>query len=309
MRRSILVIKLSALGDLFFALPALQAIRRHHPDERLVLLTAARFEALMRSTGLFDEVWADERPGWGRPLALLRLARRLRRPRFARVYDLQWSNRSDLYLRLIGRSAEERIGATPAATLRYPDRRARKPIRERQADLLRLAGLPPVAPPDLAFLATDVERFGLAGRTALLVPGSAPTRPLKRWPAERYAALAQGLAAAGLRPVLIGGEDERAVLQTIQAAEPTAFAAPMTLGEIATLARAAAVTVGNDTGPAHLAALAGSPIVMLFGEDSDPVKQRPFGQAVRVLERRPLSDLPVDEVLAAALALARPAGA
>lgn len=300
----ILVIKLSALGDLLFALPALQAIRRHHAGDRITLLTAARFHDFMARSGVADEVWSDPRPQWWRPLALARFARRLRRAGFARVYDLQWSDRSELYLRLLGRHGGERVGVTASADLRFAGRREAKPPYERQRDYLALAGVPAVAP-DLSFLAGDLSGLGLQEPMALLVPGSARNRPAKRWPAEHYAALARALAKLGFQPVVVAGPDERDVASAIQAAEPAALAPTLSLEQIATLARRAAVAVGNDTGPAHLIALAGAPLVMLFGADSNPVKQRPWGERALTLQRVPLAELPVEEVLQAALAAAR----
>jgi len=301
----ILVIKLSALGDLLFALPALQAIRRHHAGDRITLLTAARFRPLLEQSGVADAVWADPRPRWWQPLALARFARRLRRAGFARVYDLQWSDRSELYLRLLGRHGGERVGVTASADLRFAGRRDAKPPYARQQDYLALAGVPGGQAPDLAFLDGTLTDLALRQPVALLVPGSARNRPAKRWPAERYAALAQALAAKGYEPVVVAGPDEREVAAAIRAAEPAALAPELALDEIAALARQAAVAVGNDTGPAHLIALAGTPLVMLFGADSNPVKQRPWGERAQVLQRVPLDALPVDEVLQAALARAR----
>ena len=71
------------------------------------------------------------------------------------------------------------------------------------------------------------------------------------------------------------------------------------LGQVAALARRAAVAVGNDTGPTHLAALAGCPTLALFSNESDPVKTAPRGAAVRELHMGSLADLPVERVIAA----------
>lgn len=301
----VLVIKLSALGDLFFALPAMQAIRRHHQDDRLVLLTGARFAPLMRQSGLFDEIWEDPRPSWRDPLALLAFRRRLRQARFDRVYDLQWSSRSDLYLRLIGASARERLGATPAAGRPFAGRRDRTPIYRRQAAFLAEQGVAVDAPPDLSFLDADLSALPLAERFAVLVPGSARGRALKRWPAELYGELARGLAAAGIQPVVVVGPDEREAAATIRSIEPAALEAALPIPAVAALGRRALLAVSNDTGPGHILALAGTPTLMLFGGETDPEKQRPWGERSRTLRRIPLSRLPAEEVLAAALALSR----
>src|SRR3546814_7658703 len=97
-RSRILVIKLGALGDFLMALGPMQAIRRHHPDAELVLLTRQAYRDLGRATGLFAEIWVDPAPRWN-PLAWLRWRAKLRSGGFVRVYDLQTSDRSAGYLR------------------------------------------------------------------------------------------------------------------------------------------------------------------------------------------------------------------
>jgi len=298
---SILVIKLSALGDLLFALPALQAIRRHHAGDRLVLLTGERFVPLMRRTGLFDEVWGDRRPRWWQLGPLLDLRKRLLGPRFERVYDLQWSKRSDLYLGLL--KASETYGATPQARRIFADRRAAQPIRQRQAAFLRMAGIESVPEPDLGFMAADTGGLDLPPRFALLVPGSSRGHLAKRWPVQGYVALAHGLAAAGLVPLSLCGPEERDLAVVLARAGVRDLDAGLDL--IASLARQAAVVIGNDSGPTHLAALAGCPVVMLFGPTGDPAKLRPMVPVSRVLNADPLASLAPTEVLAAALEIAR----
>jgi ADP-heptose:LPS heptosyltransferase len=137
---------------------------------------------------------------------------------------------------------------------------------------------------------------------ALLVPGSAAHRPAKRWPAARFAALAQTLARRGITPLLIGTAVERDALAAIAAACPEArdlCGQDDGPEDIAALARRARVAVGNDTGPMHLIAAAGCPVVSLFSGESDPAKVAPRGPRVAVLRRAKLADLPLEEVLAA----------
>src|ERR1700722_4132790 len=100
-RQRILVIKLGALGDFVQAMGPAAAIRAHHPNAKLTLLTAAPFAELARAAPYFDYVWIDERPraldlgGWWR------LRRKLRAGHFDRVYDLQTSSRSSGYFHLM----------------------------------------------------------------------------------------------------------------------------------------------------------------------------------------------------------------
>jgi ADP-heptose:LPS heptosyltransferase len=298
----ILVIKLSALGDVVMSIGAFQAIRAHHPGAEIVLLTTPPYAALAKASGCFDEVWLDRRPGPFDLPGWLGLARRLRRGGFARVYDLQRSQRSGWYFRLLDRPRPEWVGVVPGCSHRYRPPVGRiLHIMDREAAQLTLAGIAGVAPPDLSFLRDDVGRFALPEAFALLVPGGARHRPDKRWPDARFADLANALAARGVTPVLLGTDLEAEVLAGIAAACPQArdLCGRTGLEDIAELARSALAAVGNDTGPMHLIAAAGCPVVALFSAGSDPAKVAPCGPSVAVLRRADLVDLPLEAVLAA----------
>jgi ADP-heptose:LPS heptosyltransferase len=297
---NILVIKLSALGDFILSLGAFQAIRAHHPGARITLLTTGPFRQLGEASGYFDEVWIDDRPPLWRPDRWLALGRRLRGARFDRVYDLQRSDRSGWYFRLAGRP--QWVGTVAGCSHRYlaPPGPALH-IAEREAAQLAAAGVGPIEAPDLAFFDADLGRFALTPPFALLVPGSAPHRPAKRWPAARFAALARELAAQGTTPVLLGTKAEARELAEIARSCPAArdLCGETGLVEIAALARAAALAVGNDTGPMHLIAAAGCPCLVLYSAESDPARTAPRGSKVAVLRADSLETLELDRVLAA----------
>ena len=298
-RERILVIKHGALGDFILATGPFAAIRRHHADANITLITVRPFDALARETGWFDDVWIDDRPGWTQPLAWAALRRRLIAGRFVRVYDLQTSDRSAHCFRLFPRAARpEWSGAARGCS--HPHANPRRDFMhtlERQAEQLAHAGIADVPPPDLDWLDADIAEFDMPARIALLVPGGAAHRPGKRWPAERYATLARHVADGGVTPVLVGAGSEAALLAEIAAGAPGAvdLAGRTGLGHIAALARRAEFAVGNDTGPMHIVAACGCRAVVLFSHDSDPALCAPRGD-VTVLRRDPLAALTVDDV-------------
>src|ERR1700752_2831263 len=115
-RARILVIKHGALGDFVLATGPFAAIRRHHPNATITLLTTAPFVALAKAAPYFDQIWVDQRP---RALALRgiwRLRRRLNAGRFDRVYDLQTSSRSSWYFHLLRRPKPEWSGIARGAS-------------------------------------------------------------------------------------------------------------------------------------------------------------------------------------------------
>lgn len=303
---SILVIKLGALGDLVQALGPLAAIRRHHSQARIVLLTTAPFVDFARACPFVDVLWVDERPklldipGW------LSLRRRLRDAGFARVYDLQTSARSSSYFRLFWPGPyPEWVGIARGCS--HPHANPRRDFMhnaDARAEQLQVAGIPHCPPPDLSWVAGDESRFGLAPRYAMLVPGGSPHRSAKRWPAERYAALATALIAEGVQPVLTGAAAEETLHAAIRAQCPEAvsLAGKTSILDLVVIARRALVAVGNDSGPMHLAAAAGCPSVVLFSHDSDPALCGQRGEWVRYIRRPSLSDLSVEAVVDVVLA-------
>lgn len=299
----ILVIKLGALGDIVLALGPFAAIRRYHPDARITLLTTAPYAEFLSASGYFDDIWLDDRPALLRPDRWLSLRDRLRSGAFDRVYDLQTSDRSGWYYRLMWPGVRpDWSGIAPGCSHPHanPQRDFMHSI-ERQNEQLAMAGIADVPATDLSWVTADTARFGLGARFALLVPGGAPHRPAKRWPAENFAALAGRLEGQGVQPVVLGTASEASLAATILAACKDArdLTGKTMLADIAVLARDAAGAVGNDTGPMHMIAAAGCPSVVLFSADSDPALTAPRGPAVTVLRREKLAALPLDEVAAA----------
>jgi ADP-heptose:LPS heptosyltransferase len=299
----ILFIKLSALGDFVQAMAPAATIRVHHKDAKIVLLTTAPYADLGRQAPYFDEVWIDERPGWSDPLGALRLGRRLREARFDRVYDFQTRLRSSAYFWLMRSGGRpEWSGIAPGASHPHanPDRDAMHTL-DKQEEQLRMAGVnEPVDLPDLSWAAADILRFHLPHDYVLLIPGGSARHPAKRWPIENYAALAKRIVAAGLTPIVIGGSDERSLGRSLTTAvrETRDLTGQTGFGDIVALGRGARRTVGNDTGPMHLAVAGGAPATVLYSAATEPGKTAPRGSDVVILRRPDLADLDVDVVAA-----------
>jgi len=296
----LLVIRLGAFGDFVQSFGPFAAIRGRHEGAEIALLTTAPFAALARQAPWFDRVLVDTRPRWWDLPGVLRLRRMLRG--FDFVYDLQTSGRSSRYFALAGRPPWSGI----AAGCSHPHANARRDFlhtRERQREQLEMAGITAFPPPGLSWLTATARSFDLPAPFALLVPGAAPTRPRKRWPAGHYGALANILAGQGIVPVILGAAAETGIAAEITAACSAAIDLTGRTGfaDIAALAARAAFAVGNDTGPMHLIAMAGCPCLVLFSADSDPdltAPRGPDGEWPTVLREAVLADLPVDRVAA-----------
>ena len=315
--KKILVIKLSALGDFVLALAAMKKIRQVHKRAHITLLTTPPFESLAKACPYFNAVETDGRPeGLGEWLAL---RKRIKAAKYDRVYDLQTSAQSARIFHLLAPFPPEWSGIAAGCSLPHKNpNRNRMHTLERHADQLKYAGIWPDAPtepgsapgPDLSWVLPKPSQTrpvpgGVRPKPyALFVPGGSAHRLDKRWSAERYGQLGKILAERGYDIVIIGGPQESALARQIQreVGHVRDLTGRTDFAKVAMLGAKAALVVGNDTGPLHLAAATGAPTVVLFSSASDPDLAAPRGH-VTVLRSGSLSDLSVAEVLQAANAL------
>jgi ADP-heptose:LPS heptosyltransferase len=295
----ILVIKLSALGDFVQALGAMKAIRASHISAHITLLTTKPFEDFARKSGYFDDIWIDPRPKWTEPKKWLDLKKQLKKGNFDRVYDLQTNDRTNLYFKLFGSSKPEWVGTAKGASHLNADlNRKTQHAFDRHKSSLALADINDVQIDSLDWIETDISRFDLQKPYILIVPGSAPSRPLKRWPARYFGEICIRLRETNFQPVLLGTQDEAPVIEEIMKACPQALnlCGQTSLYDIVTLGRHAAGCLSNDTGPAHMIAPTGCNILVLFSKDSSPVLHKPLGENVTTLQKDTLDDLMPEDV-------------
>lgn len=291
--RRILVIRLGALGDMVLSFPAFAALRAHHAGDHIALLTTAPFASLAADSPWFDEIRIDSRPDWLDPQGLWQLRRQL--TGFDLIYDLQTSRRSGWYFRLAGRPPWSGIARSCALPDADPGRNGLHTV-PRQRGQLAAAGVP-AAPVALDWL----RQRGpvLEPPYAVLVPGtSASQGGAKRWPLPRFAALAAMLEQAGLRPVIVGTRQEAACARLIKAScrDALDLVGATSIQELAGLLSRAALAVGGDTGPIHLAGMMGCRTLSLFSRFSDPVLAAPVGD-VRLIQAPRLDEITAEAVM------------
>lgn len=296
---AILIIKFAALGDFALALGAMQAIRRHHPHQKLILLTTGPFAGLARQSGWFDDIWEIKRPRQWDLLAWWRLARRIHREKFARIYDLQRSKGPARIFSLLPAPKPEWNGIVDGCSHPHRDELQHHiHTLDRHRSQLAEVGITDVPPSDLSWVTAATARFNLPQSYALLVPGASPRRPAKRWPAVNYATVAARMMARGITPVILGGPEEKETAQIILNHAPQAISliGKTSFADIVALARQARFAIGNDTGPMHLIAPTGCRVLTLFGGDSDPILTEPRGPRAETLLVPQLDELPAADI-------------
>jgi ADP-heptose:LPS heptosyltransferase len=297
--KRILVIRFTPLGEFVLAMGPFAAIRAHHPEAKITLLTAKPLAPLAEQCPYFDDVWIDDNPRPWEVAGLMRLRKKLRSVKFDMVYDLQTSERSSSYIHILGDPPWSGTAHNCSHPHANPDRELMH-IADRQAEQLVMAGIATTPSADLSWVKADAGRFFLPARYALMVPGGVPHRPSQRWPADRFGRIANDMVSRGVTPVLLGTGEDEDLVKTVTGACRTALSLVGRTDsmDVVALARDAAGAVGNDSGAMHLIAAAGCPSVVLFSADTDPNLCAPRG-LVTVLRADDMADLTVDSVRAA----------
>ena len=296
--RNVVVLQTSFLGDSLLTLPLLRRLKESHPGARVSVLTLPKNAEVFRGNAWVDEVLLDDKRGRHGGLAgLWRIAGELK----ARGFDLavipHRSLRSALVAWLAG--VPRRVGfATSAGRLLLTDV---VPFSWLAHDLernLALArplggGAAPAAgeeryvtpPPASPALLEKLSAAGVAPEARLVGVHPGAAWATKRWLPERFAELCRRLSADGFTPVLVGGPADAELGAAIARGGGAADLVGRTdLAELSALMGRLSLFVTNDSGPMHLAAAAGVPVVAVFGATTRELGFFPYGPRHRVVE-------------------------
>lgn len=307
---SILIVRLGAMGDVLHAMPAVAALRKACPEARIGWAIEHRWSELLVSQGA-SEARAGDRPlvdavhrvdtrAWRKNLLSVRTWREIgraagvvRAEKYRVAIDVQGAVKSSLVARLSG-AAEvfgfahpresvaklwytSQVSATAAhvidQNLQLASAVVRNPLAAETFDL-----------PHSAESESWCEQFtkeNNLNRFALLNPGSG--WGAKCWPSQRYAEVAKRLHAVGMKSLINFGPGEEELARLVaDASAGAALAVSCTLAQLIAVTRRAALFVGGDTGPMHLAAALKVPTIALFGP-TDPARNGPYWQPSVVL--------------------------
>jgi lipopolysaccharide heptosyltransferase I len=289
----LLVVRLGSLGDLVHTLPAVAALHRAFPRLDIDWLVDAVHQDFLALVPILKSVVSLSSPtpgGW------LDVRRRLRARRYDVALDFQGLVKSAALTRLSG--ARRVIGfdrpslREPAAAVLYRERVSIGTAGHVIQKNLRLAAAVGATTTTMEFPIRQVESPALraiqadaSAPFALLNPGAA--WPNKRWPPDRFGRLALWLHERhGLRSVVLWGPGEEGLARDIvRRSSGAATEAPATrLADLVAVSRAATLIVSGDTGPTHIAAAVGTPVVALFGP-TDPSRNGPWVPEDRSLSR------------------------
>ena len=300
---NILVVKLSAIGDVIHALPVSYAIKEQYPEAHLTWVVEQAAYAILADNPCIDELILFEKAKFRSIGGFLReigpFRRRLRTRRYDASLDLQGLFKSAAIAWNAG--AKLRIGT---ANMREGAHLVSRPVRgahagghivERYLDVARALGCRvgevrfPVSVSDRDRMAADtlLAREGVQEGRPFVAFAVGANWPNKRWPVEHFAALADRLYHAHYVPVLVGGGRLDATLAEdilrVSEIPPVNLVGRTNLKQLAHVFTRAALVLGGDTGPVHLAAGLRVPTVMLMGP-TDANRNGPYGQLQNAIE-------------------------
>jgi lipopolysaccharide heptosyltransferase I len=308
---NILIVRLSALGDVVHCLPALDALRRHFPNARISWAVEETAAGLLEGHPQLNEVIKLPRRQWTRalrnPLKWPWLAWNTRgffsglhKRGFDLAIDFQGNLRSGLVSWLSG--AKVRLGRGPShakeGSYIFATHHHAPPVRIHRVeralsmaqslgvDISNAKGIVPVDPQARETVSRWLAEIG-GDQSASLVaihPGTSKFGSLKKWDTEKYRALAERLVREDGAIVVLtwGTEDERLECEAIAKGAGIHVAPKFTLKELVALLEKAALFIGADTGPLHISAALGTRVVGIYGP-KDPVIYGPYGEGHAVV--------------------------
>ena len=310
--RRILVYRIGNIGDILVTLPALDAIRARFPDARITLLTSPGWPGAPGAAEVlplgnwFDDLLVYHTPdvrSWKRRWRLLRRLREGEFDLFVELPNQQSRLRDELRNIMVARLAGCPWGVGFAVSqqtlflreqaLHIPQERESIRIYRSVAGKLGLDAYRnprlPVSNTCRKEIAELLRGFGILENERFVVVHAGAKRQTNQWPLERFASIADEIIHHwGTRVVLTGGPSELPLVKqlvSMMRASPSVLCGEIDLPRMAALLERASLYVGNDTGPMHLAAAVGTPVVSIFGARDFPERWYPGGVGHSVLRR------------------------
>ena len=294
----ILLVRLSAMGDVIHVLPAYNLLRRRFPQARIDWLIEDRFAPLIRDyPGLNGLIRVPRGKGERCVTQYPQVLRELRRNRYDVTIDFQGLTKSAVWGFLAGIPVRVGYGDKDGREISkiFYSRKVipsltKTHVIERNLALAQfVAGeshsVAPEFPVDRQAAEKAEDFWRKSDLTGAPVVGLSPGAGwrTKTWPAERFGELARWFKTKGWQCLVLWGPGEESLAKEVQKVDPGVVVAPPTdLKDLAELIRRTSLFVAGDTGPLHLAAFLGIPCIGLYGA-SDPQRNGPYGVPARVI--------------------------
>lgn len=300
---SILVIKLSSIGDVVLVTASLKALRQKYPQGKIYCLVGKESARVLQHCPYLDGVIIYDRKhkdkGW---LQLLQLIEKLRKYRFDRVIDFQNSRKSHFISFLL--FPKESFGYDGKwgflLTNRLKDRKAKLPPVEHQFQILQTLGIQPPKDLQLELWISDQDKnyakellqsewMGNSKEMVGINLSASEHWPTKNWPIEYMAELCDKLAAKNIRTFVTGVDKDRSKgrdLLALAKSKPASFIGKTDILQLAALIKHCKVFITPDSAPLHVAAAVGVPTIAFFGP-TESIRHVPPVKNIFIFEKKP----------------------
>jgi 3-deoxy-D-manno-octulosonic-acid transferase/heptosyltransferase-1 len=312
-RPAILIVKLSAIGDVMHTLPVLNALRRHYPNALITWLVEEASADLVQHHPALDRVLVSRRKSWIRGLRssrwrwhlrdIIRFVRTLRDCHYDMIFDFQAALKGAVWVALA--RGDRKIGFGPGMTHqecsyvmlneRIPAISMEIHALDRGRMMLKATGIPC---DDIEYRLPIKTDHRLNAQRLLFERGIGPEAPFvvlnpvakwesKLWSQQKFAELADRIQTRFRLPVVFtGGAEDQPYIDVIlghMLTERKTLAGQTDLMTLAALLQSAALMITTDTGPMHMAAAVDTPTVVLFGPTA-PWRTGPYGTGHRIVQ-------------------------
>ena len=281
-KQNILLIKHGAFGDLIQSDGILKSIKLRHPNFNLILLTSSAYKKLMIMSPYIDDIIVDDRVSLWNFKSYYYLIKYINSYNFSHVYDLQNSQRTLAYKIFLLKN-----------TIWVTTSRKDHPQSGLQGlvDMLKDDGmtLNEIYEPDISWMTNDVSlllnRNNISKKYVVLIPGSSKKHPEKRWPF--YRDIAKEFIGRGFDVINILGPDELGLKQGLVGH----ILESLEWGDLAGVIDKSVFTIGNDSGPSHIASCLKKPGIALFGPTTSGSKSELARAPFKIIETEDLDSL------------------
>ena len=307
-QNKVLVIRLSALGDFIFCFRAFQSIRKHYKDDRIALLVRKPFASFAKAMPWFDEIIVETKPGFRDIKEWLKLRKDILK--FGNndkitVYDFHCKKRQTVLYFLLGAWFKTRwFGETLfCASNRAEKWKTAKNWQEAMKGQLEQTGVEwDTGDINLDWLNADIEKFNLPNNIAVLIPGSSVGTEYKQWGADKFAELALHLIEQSKTVSLVGTAGEAEICADICAKVNAKdklinLCGQTSLFELAGVLRKAALVIGGDTGPMHIASVLERNTIALYSLVKSTEWNKPVGTKTKIIQNNCIKDITVREIV------------
>jgi len=310
---NILIVKLSAIGDVIHTLPALNALRNYYPNANITWLVEEDAAPLVQGHKALNRVLVSKRKHWLKALRSLSFLstikeifgfiKALRDTRYDMILDFQALLKSGILIALargrrkigFGKGLEHMEHSYIFLNEHVPAVDMEIHALSRGMMLLNAVGIPtnkveyklPVSNHDRKKIDELMKQHGINDVKSLIAINPVAKWETKLWPNKKFAELADMLIDQyDMKIVFTGGIKDYSIIQSITSSmkgRAINFAGKTTLTELAALYEKAALVISTDTGPMHLAVATGTPVVALFGPTA-PWRTGPYGPGHHVIK-------------------------